>query len=132
MKNPTSRPTPRGGFSVLDSGTVNKRTVPSRTAPAQVASVLSATSSSFTTGIDCGCIWRGPRDRSRAIQATIREYHGHHFLDLRGLQMNEAGRMVPNGQRLTVSAKQIGKFSALVGAAFRKAERLGLTPGTSS
>jgi hypothetical protein len=77
-------------------------------------------------GIGCGAIWKSPRDRTRAIEARLREFNGNAFAEFRLMQMNEQGRMVPTGKGITVSTAQLGKFSKLVGDAYRKAEKLHL------
>lgn len=83
-------------------------------------------------GVHCGAIWKSPRDRTRSIEATLREYNGNAYADFRLMQMDASGRMRPTGQRLTVSAKQLGKFSKLVGDTYRRADKLGLTPRSTS
>jgi hypothetical protein len=80
--------------------------------------------------VDCGCIWKSPRDKTRAIQATLRSFNGNAYCDIRMLELRD-GRMVPNGKGITVSAKQLGRFAKLVGDAYRKAEKMHLT-GCSS
>jgi hypothetical protein len=78
--------------------------------------------------VHVGAIWKSPRDKTRCIQATIRSYKGAVFADFQMLTLDPGtGRMMPGNQRLTVSAKQLGKFSALVGSAYRKAVALGET-----
>ena len=80
------------------------------------------------TAIYVGTVWKSPRDKSRCIEATLRSYNGAVFADFQMLQLDTStGRMVPGNQRLTVSVKQLAKFSALVGSAYRKAVALGET-----
>ena len=90
------------------------------------------TINSLADGIGCGAIWKSPRDRTRAIEATLREHNGNAYADFRMMQMNGQGRMVPTDQRLTVSIKQLGKFSKLIGDTYRKAHAMGLITGGSS
>lgn len=80
---------------------------------------------SLTAGIGCGAIWKSPRDKSRAIEATLREFNGNAYADFRMMQLDASGRMVPTGKGLTVSVKQLGKFSKLVGDTYRKAVDIG-------
>jgi hypothetical protein len=79
----------------------------------------------LTGGIGCGAIWKSPRDKTRAIEATLREFNGNSYADFRVLQLDASGRMVPTGKGLTVSIKQLGKFSKLVGDTYRKAVEIG-------
>jgi len=75
-----------------------------------------------------GAIWKSPRDRTRCIQATIRSHNGAVFADFQMLTLDPGtGRVMPGNQRLTVSAKQLGKFAKLVGDAYCKALALGET-----
>ncbi len=62
----------------------------------------------------------------------MRSFHGSDFIDIRALELDGFGRMMPSGQRLTISTKQIGKFSKLIGDCYRKASAMGLTPSSSS
>jgi len=42
--------------------------------------------------ISVGAIWKSPRDRTRAIEATLREFNGHAFADFRMMVMDGGGR----------------------------------------
>lgn len=80
-------------------------------------------------GLHCGAIWKSPRDRTRCIQATIREYHGNAYADFRLFELNASGQMLPvKGKGITVSVRQLGAFAKLAGDAYRKASQAGLTP----
>ncbi len=87
---------------------------------------------SLADGIHIGTIWKSPRDRTRSIEATLRTYNGNDFADIRVMQSDGQGRLVPTDQRLTVSVKRLGQFAALIGNAYRRAERMGLTPRSTS
>jgi hypothetical protein len=87
---------------------------------------------SLANSIGCGTIWKSPRDRSRAIEARLREFNGNAFAEFRLMQMSEQGRMVPTGKGLIVSTAQLGKFAKLVGDAYRKADAMHLVAGGSS
>lgn len=89
------------------------------------------TDNASASDIHVGAIWKSPRDKSRAIDARLRHFNGHDFAEFRLLQMDSAGRMVPTGKGVSVSVKQLGRFSQLVGSAYRKAEAMGLTPRSS-
>lgn len=77
-------------------------------------------------GAHLAAIWRGPRDRSRAIQFALKKFNGHEFLDVREY-VTSSGFMVPTKKGLTISVQQLGRFAACAGKAYREAARLGLT-----
>lgn len=79
--------------------------------------------------IGVGTIWKSARDKSRCIEARLCEFNGSRYAEFRMLQLNDQGRMVPNGKGITVSIKQLGRFSELVGNTYRKASAL--TAGSS-
>lgn len=83
-------------------------------------------------GIHIGCIWKSARDRSRAIDARLRQFNGYTFAELRMLEMDTSGRMQATRRGLSVSISQLGKLSKLVGDAYRRAEQLQLTPRSTS
>jgi hypothetical protein len=125
MKNPASRKAPRAGFSVVSDNSNSKGCgLLDATTPAQAGSL--------TGGIGCGAIWKSPRDRTRAIESVLREFNGFAFAEFRLMVMDGSGRMRPSNQRLTVSIKQLAKFSRLVGDTYRRAEKMGQTTGGSS
>ncbi len=82
-------------------------------------------------GIHLAAIWRGPRDRSRAVQFALKEFNGHQFLDVRQY-VASSGYMVPTTKGLTISVAQLGKFAAAAGKAYRQAVQLGLVTAVSS
>ncbi|AWM07638.1 transcriptional coactivator p15/PC4 family protein [Bradyrhizobium symbiodeficiens] len=82
-------------------------------------------------GVHLAAIWRGPRDRSRAVQFALKEFNGHQFLDVRQY-VASSGYMVPTTKGVTISVAQLGKFAAAAGAAYRKAVQLGLVPRSST
>ncbi len=90
-----------------------------------------STNSLIGDGIHVGAIWKSPRDRTQAIQVTLREYHGNPYADCRLFVMNGSGHMVPTQKGLTVSVRQLGKLTKLIGDAYRKASSLGLTAVSS-
>ena len=75
-----------------------------------------------------GAIWKSPRDRTRSIEATLREYNGNASADFRLMQMDGSGLMPPPDQRPTVSAKQLGPFAMLVADTYRTPDKFGCTP----
>ncbi|MBR0975787.1 transcriptional coactivator p15/PC4 family protein [Bradyrhizobium japonicum] len=96
-------------------------------APAQYSS-----QAQLRDGIHLAAIWRGPRDRSRAVQFALKEFNGHQLLDVRQYE-SSSGFMIPTKRGLTISVAQLGKFAAAAGAAYRQAIKLGLiTAGSSS
>lgn len=78
-------------------------------------------------GVHIGTIWKSPRAKDKCIEATLRSYGGNVFADFRMLQLDQAGRMVPGSQRLTISSKQLGAFAKLAGDAFKKATAINET-----
>jgi hypothetical protein len=47
---------------------------------------MNGTSSNpLADGIGCGSIWKSPRDRTRSIEATLREFKGNSYADFRVL-----------------------------------------------
>ena len=62
----------------------------------------------------------------------MREFKGNSYADFRVLQLDASGRMVPTGKGLTVSIRQLGKFSKLIGDTYRKTHAMGLITGGSS
>jgi hypothetical protein len=81
-------------------------------------------------GIHLAAIWRGPRDRSRAIQFALRQFNGHEFLDIRQYE-SSSGYMIPTSKGLTISIAQLGRFADATGKAYRRAVSLGLTRASS-
>lgn len=120
MKNPARLAPCRGIHSVTSK--TNNVTEPN--SPAQAPSILG-------DGISLGAIWRGPRDRSRAIQFSFREFNGTEFLDIRQYD-NSSGYMVPTTKGITISVKQLGRFAQCAGNAYREAVRRGLVTARSS
>jgi hypothetical protein len=82
-------------------------------------------------GIHLAAIWRGPRDRSRAIEFALREFNGHSFLDIRQYQ-SSSGYMRPTSKGITISIAQLGRFADATGKAHRRAVSLGLVSARSS
>lgn len=99
----------------------NGKTLPNLSAPAQAPSPLN-------DGIHIGRVWKSPRSKDRCISAALREFNGNNYCEFVELVMDDLGRMVPSGRRLSISTKRLGQFAALAGDAYRRAERLGLTP----
>lgn len=95
----------------------NENTLPSSGTPAQYP-ILPA------DGVHVGAIWKSARDRSQCIQASIRRYEGHPYLDLRVHVLDGAGRMVPSARGITCSLAQLGKLTQLVGNAYRMASTM--------
>ena len=81
-------------------------------------------------GIHLAAIWRSPRDRSRAIQFSLRQFNGHEFLDIRQYEAS-SGYMIPTNKGLTISIAQLGKFADAAGKAYRRAVALGLVTATA-
>jgi hypothetical protein len=82
-------------------------------------------------GIHLASIWRGPRDRSRAIEFSLREFNGFQFLDIRQFQ-SSSGYMVRTDKGLTISIAQLGRFADATGKAYRRAVSLGLVTARST
>lgn len=82
-------------------------------------------------GVHLASFWRGPRDRSRAIQFALKEHHGHQFLDVRQYAAS-SGYMLPTTRGVTLDVRQLGKFAAAAGRAYKEAVKLGLIPRSSS
>jgi hypothetical protein len=123
MKNAATRVAPRAA-SVSGSSNNSKCSLRNSKPRAQAA----------TNHIDdtaLGRIWKSPRDRSRCVEASLRSFNGFDFVEIRALQLDHCGRMVPTGQRLTISVKQLGKFSQMIGNCYRRASAMGLTPVSS-
>ena len=97
--------------------------IPRALSPAQDKSTIAE---QLGDGIHLAAIWRGPRDRSRAIQFALREFNGHSFLDIRQYQ-SSSGYMIPTTKGLTISVAQLGRFAHAAGSAYRRAVALGLT-----
>jgi hypothetical protein len=67
----------------------------------------------------------------KAIQVTLREYPGNPYADCRLFVMNGSGHMIPTQKGLTVSVRQLGNLTKLVGDAYRRASQMGLITSTS-
>lgn len=124
MKNPAQWAL-RGG-DVSDAGKVNASncTVTEASSSTQAKPVLG-------DGISLGSLWRGPRDYSRAIQFSFREFNGSAFLDIRQYN-NSSGYMIPTTKGITISINQLGKFVQCAGNAYREAVKRGLITAGSS
>jgi len=95
-----------------------------------VPQAQSANTSQLSEGIHLAAISRGPRDRTRAINFSLREFNGHEFLDIRQYR-SSSGFMIRTDKGLTISIAQLGKFAHAAGNAYRRAVALGLTRASS-
>src|SRR5437016_82552 len=118
MKNPALGGNRSAGLSIGINSS-SKTIATNTTSPAQAAPIL-------IDDTALGRIWKSPRDRSRCVEASLRSFNGYDFVEIRAMQMDHSGRMVPTSQRLTISVKQLGKFSQRVGNCYRRAEAMGL------
>ncbi len=126
---------PERGIAEASSSVRSPRDVAQSASRAQDPALVSLTSSAtipLAAGdIALAAIWRGPRDRSRAIQLALRNYNGTQYLDVREYR-DSCGFMTPTTRGITISPAQLPKFAAAVGAALRKAHALGIVTARSS
>lgn len=109
----------------VTSSAITPDAIPPETAPAQAHPAIPC------DGISLGSFWRSPRDYSRAIQFSFREFNGTPFLDIRQYD-NSSGFMIPSRKGVTLSIKQLAKFAAAAGKAHREAVKLGLITAVST
>jgi hypothetical protein len=124
MKNPTARSAPRAGFPI-DNGSNASRNLLEMTTSSQVAD-------SLESGIGVASFWKSPRNRTEAIQISLRQYEGHPYPDARVYAMNATGHMVPTPRGIAVAIKTLPQFVKGIGDAYRKAVALGLITTVSS
>ncbi|MDN5003908.1 transcriptional coactivator p15/PC4 family protein [Bradyrhizobium sp. GCM10027634] len=109
----------------------NRASLTDRAAPANKETHNSDAVDTLRAGIHLAALWRGPRDRSRAIQFTLREFNGVEFLDIRQF-VSSSGFMIPTRRGVTISVQQLGRFAEAAGTAYRKAVAMGLVTARSS
>jgi hypothetical protein len=128
MKNSATRSAPRAEFSVSGSSNSKTRNVPDTTTPAQAGS----SDPLAGDGIGIASFWKSPRNRTEAIQVSLKSYQGHPYLDARVYTTNAAGRMIPTSRGIAVGVKTLAQFTQAIGAGYRKAAALGLLLEKSS
>jgi hypothetical protein len=128
MKNPQKQSALLGGFSASENSNAKTRNLSDVTASPQVSS----TNSLENGGIGVASFWKSPRNRSEAIQVSLKSYQGHPYLDARVFATDERGRMVPTSRGIAVGVKTLGQFSKAIGDGYRKAIQLGLITGMST
>ncbi len=79
-----------------------------------------------------GAVWKSPRDKRQCIQAGFKSFNGSPpYLDLRVFELDAQGRMRATTRGITISPPRLNQLAKLIGDAARKAQKLGLTAGSS-
>jgi hypothetical protein len=85
------------------------------------------------SAIHCGTIWKSPRDKRQCIEGKIKSYQGSPpFFDIRILELDAGGRMVPTSKGITCSMARLPQLAQLIGTAVRKASAAGLLTQVST
>jgi Transcriptional Coactivator p15 (PC4) len=129
MKNATARGQPGVAFS--NSSNTNHIRTAIASAPAAPAQDLHQQLTA-DNGIPIACFWKSPRDRTRAVQVTLKSYQGHAYVDSRIYAMGPDGRMRPTEKGIAIGVTKLPQFAAAIGNALRKAHTLGLITARSS
>lgn len=78
-------------------------------------------------GILIARLWRSPRDKTRALEVSLRSFKGSGaYIDIRLFEVDQAGHMRPTAKGVTASIGKLTDLRKAVGDAHRRAVDLGL------